>query len=176
MLHIQTVLHITYVSLHFSQLAEPIKFNDKQQKIDLPTSDVEDGDRAIVSGWGVLKFPSNVASVQLKKADQRIFSPWKCNIFYGGQLHKEQICALHKRGVGVCSVSFLLTNNHALSRSFINWYGLLKLLQGDSGGPLAVDGKVVGIASFVIPCGKGMPDVYTRVYSYLDFIKEAMEE
>ena len=52
----------------------------------------------------------------------------------------------------------------------------MKLLQGDSGGPLAVDGKVVGIASFVIPCGKGMPDVYTRVYSYLDFIKEAMEE
>lgn len=35
---------------------------------------------------------------------------------------------------------------------------------------------IVGVASFVIPCGKGYPDVFTRVYNYVDWIEKVIEE
>ncbi|CAF4836984.1 unnamed protein product [Pieris macdunnoughi] len=37
----------------------------------------------------------------------------------------------------------------------------------DSGGALVHNGTVT---SWNIPCGKGVPDVFTRVYKYLDWI------
>lgn len=46
--------------------------------------------------------------------------------------------------------------------------------QGDSGGPLVENEYQVGVVSWGIPCAKGKPDVFTRVYSYLDWIKEHM--
>ena len=56
----------------------------------------------------------------------------------------------------------------ALTRLFLQ-------LQGDSGGPLVVNGQLVGVASWVDqPCGKGTPDVYTKVFSYRSFIESAM--
>lgn len=44
--------------------------------------------------------------------------------------------------------------------------------QGDSGGPLAENGKVVGIVSWGMPCARGYPDVYTRVFSFKNWIEE----
>lgn len=41
---------------------------------------------------------------------------------------------------------------------------------GDSGGPLVVGNYVVGVPSWVIPCGQGIPDVYARVSSFADWI------
>lgn len=66
-------------------------------------------------------------------------------------LKSYNICAMDKRGVGACN--------------------------GDSGGPLAdTKNKVIlGVVSWGIPCGKGYPDAYTRVYSYLDWIKKHMK-
>ncbi|XP_045501869.1 trypsin-3-like [Colias croceus] len=40
----------------------------------------------------------------------------------------------------------------------------------DSGGPLAADGKLVGVASWGVGCASRYPEVYTRVFSYLDWI------
>lgn len=48
-------------------------------------------------------------------------------------------------------------------------------IQGDSGGPLVENEYQVGVVSWGIPCAKGKPDVFTRVYSYLDWIKEHMD-
>ncbi|OXU23552.1 hypothetical protein TSAR_008885 [Trichomalopsis sarcophagae] len=44
-------------------------------------------------------------------------------------------------------------------------------LAGDSGGPLVSNGVQIGIVSFGQPCALGLPDVYTRVWSYMDWIK-----
>lgn len=49
--------------------------------------------------------------------------------------------------------------------------------EGDSGGPLQVvrkDGAygIVGIVSFGIGCGTKIPGVYTRVYTFLDWIEQ----
>lgn len=50
--------------------------------------------------------------------------------------------------------------------------------QGDSGGPLqyfsdrnSSIATVVGIVSFGIDCGNGLPGIYTRVAYYLDWIE-----
>lgn len=45
-------------------------------------------------------------------------------------------------------------------------------VQGDSGGPLVANGVQVGIVSYGYPCAIGHPDVFTRVYSFLNWIKE----
>lgn len=48
--------------------------------------------------------------------------------------------------------------------------------QGDSGGPLQTvqtysnPTKVVGIVSFGVACGHGLPGIYTRVAHYIDWI------
>lgn len=48
--------------------------------------------------------------------------------------------------------------------------------QGDSGGPLQTvrtysnPAKVVGVVSFGVSCGHGLPGVYTRVAHYIDWI------
>lgn len=54
----------------------------------------------------------------------------------------------------------------------------IKLLiseQGDSGGPLVADNEQIGVVSWGIPCARGRPDVFTRVYSYIDWIKDHTE-
>lgn len=46
------------------------------------------------------------------------------------------------------------------------------LFQGDSGGPLVAGQYQIGIASYVRPCALGSPDVFARVYSFLDWIEQ----
>lgn len=42
----------------------------------------------------------------------------------------------------------------------------------DSGGPLTSNGQLIGIVSFGKPCGRGVPDGYTRVSIFLKWIRE----
>jgi secreted trypsin-like serine protease len=45
------------------------------------------------------------------------------------------------------------------------------ILQGDSGGPLiSVFREFVALTSYIKPCGSGQPDIFTKVYPYIDFI------
>lgn len=47
---------------------------------------------------------------------------------------------------------------------------------GDSGGPMVYDDQIVGIVSGGIPCAVGFPDVFTRVYSFRDWIDEILSD
>ncbi|KAL0117761.1 hypothetical protein PUN28_008870 [Cardiocondyla obscurior] len=47
---------------------------------------------------------------------------------------------------------------------------------GDSGGPLVADGEQIGVVSWGVPCAKGRPDVFTRVYPYMDWINKFLQE
>ena len=66
----------------------------------------------------------------------------------------------------------------------ISFYGLLNLLsifQEDEGSPLVVNNKQVAIANFyfwrkAISCASGIPDVYTRVSHYKNWIFETIAE
>lgn len=51
------------------------------------------------------------------------------------------------------------------------YFVTLRVFQGDSGGPLVADSEQIGVVSWGTPCAKGRPDVFTRVYSYVDWIK-----
>lgn len=58
-------------------------------------------------------------------------------------------------------------------------YSAISTCNGDNGGPLAQVGsnnqtELIGIVSWVIrPCGfPGAPSVYTKVSSFVDFIRE----
>lgn len=49
--------------------------------------------------------------------------------------------------------------------------------RGDSGGPLTTQDTpkvLIGVVSWQIPCARGFPDVYARVFPHLQFIRNAM--
>lgn len=46
------------------------------------------------------------------------------------------------------------------------------ICQGDAGSPLVSNNnELIGIAVWFIPCGRGTPDVYVRVYPFLQWIR-----
>lgn len=47
---------------------------------------------------------------------------------------------------------------------------------GDLGNALvSEDGKLAAVATWTFGCGRGFPDVYTKAYPYLDWIKNGMQ-
>lgn len=48
---------------------------------------------------------------------------------------------------------------------------------GDSGGPLAVDGKLVGVVCYfhISGCGRGIPDAYTKVKFFSEWIDKNID-
>lgn len=75
-----------------------------------------------------------------------IISQATCSRYYS-EIRNSNICTFLRQGAGVCS--------------------------GDSGGPLVADGKLIGVVSYGRPnCASGYPDVWTRVSSYYDWIRQ----
>ncbi|CAK1548132.1 unnamed protein product [Leptosia nina] len=145
---------ITY-DIAVIKVKKDIKFGEKVGKISLASSDTPGGVELVTSGWG---YTSNdrynrKAPNDLQKLTVKSLSVSECQQDKNLGVYKRtnpisdrQICTFKKDGQGIC--------------------------QGDSGGPLVYKGEVVGITSWNIPCGRGRPDVFTRVFSYLDWIKK----
>ncbi|XP_015126552.1 chymotrypsin-1 [Diachasma alloeum] len=131
-------------------LAKAIIFDDYQQPIRLPTSDTPAGARVVASGWGAGIYLGNKSKSlrYLQKLPMGVLSLQQCRRVLGSGIQSGQICAAGAAGTGICV--------------------------GDSGGPLTYNGTVIGVASFVVPCGKGYPDVYTRVYEYVPWINQVV--
>ncbi|XP_014471749.1 PREDICTED: serine protease 53-like [Dinoponera quadriceps] len=142
-------IHANYSGVKFINdiglihLKTPIEFNTKVQPIQLTTSNVDNGPCKL-SGWGTTNGDRS-ASNNLQEIDLQLYPYEKCRVAYNF-LQKNHICTLTKIGEGACF--------------------------GDSGGPLIVDGVQVGIVSFGRLCAFGFPDVYTRVYSFRNWIAE----
>ncbi|XP_076179604.1 chymotrypsin-2 [Ptiloglossa arizonensis] len=104
---------------------------------------------AVVSGWGDINL-GGPGTEQLLKANIYIADQATCKKvyqIYGKYVRDSQICA----------------NDPSVEKGSCN---------GDSGGPLTVNGKIVGIVSWSMACAlTDFPTVYTRVTSYLDWIK-----
>ncbi|XP_055622119.1 chymotrypsin-2-like [Toxorhynchites rutilus septentrionalis] len=131
------------------QTASTITFNNMVQSIPLGSANINTASGAVISGWGQLGanvgIPNNLQF--LRKNIIIIISLADCRSRHGGNaafVHANTICSLAPAGQGIC--------------------------MGDSGGPLVFNGAVHGIASWVIPCGRGFPDVYARVSSHITWI------
>ncbi|CAH0600780.1 unnamed protein product [Chrysodeixis includens] len=128
-----------------------IQFNDLVQPIQLPDADTGEGVELLLSGWGRISYPGSLP-VHLQMINLTSVSFEECKTIYNNinPVFNTQICSLTKYGEGAC--------------------------HGDSGGPLVSGKNIVGIVSWGMPCAKGYPDVYTRVYSFKDWILKTIEE
>ncbi|XP_075990990.1 chymotrypsin-2-like [Anticarsia gemmatalis] len=131
------------------KLKNDIQFNDRVQPISLPDSDTEGGKELFLSGWGRTSYPGSIPA-QLQMINLTSLSVERCQDIYTSihPVYASQICSLTKSGEGAC--------------------------HGDSGGPLVEGNRVVGIVSWGMPCARGYPDVYTRVYAFKNWIQDNM--
>ncbi|XP_066591615.1 ovochymase-1-like [Prorops nasuta] len=117
----------------------------------LPSKDepINAGDEVVISGWGRTAFGGPKSNV-LKRVNILIIGQEYCKRMYEktDKIYETQICTYDpKASKGAC--------------------------YGDSGGPLTLNGKVIGIVSWAKACAlTDYPTVYTRVSSYVDWIKE----
>ncbi|XP_039230656.1 serine protease 1-like [Drosophila yakuba] len=107
------------------------------------------GDEVIASGWGRFTDLDRSGAAHLQFAFMKVISNSECKRTYYSSIHDTNICVSTTGAVSTCI--------------------------GDSGGPLvlASDMVQVGLTSFgsSAGCEKEYPDVFTRVTSYLDWIK-----
>ena len=117
-----------------------------------PTQDY-DNMRAVVTGWGRLKYRGPLPAI-LHKVELRTQSNEECREKYGRRAISENMICAAAPGKDSC--------------------------QGDSGGPLAVLGQdnsysQIGVVSWGDGCAKqGYPGVYTRVTSLLGWIQQTI--
>ncbi|XP_045510196.1 chymotrypsin-2-like [Colias croceus] len=129
------------------KVTENIEFSDRVQPIELPEANTGAQAELLLTGWGRLSYPGNLPN-DLQMINVTSLSVDDCQNRFDdiNPVFETQICSLTKAGEGAC--------------------------HGDSGGPLVENSRVVGIVSWGMPCARGYPDVYTRVYSFLDWIQD----
>ncbi|XP_017113324.1 serine protease persephone-like [Drosophila elegans] len=122
--------------------------------------------KLFVAGWGVLNVTTRARSKILLRAKLDMVSLDQCNVSYAEQ--PGSVRAL-KHGV---DESLLCAIDHEQKAD---------ACQGDSGGPLIQelgnrDGvyTIMGVISSGFGCATVTPGLYTRVFSYLDFIEETV--
>lgn len=133
-----------------------IRFNDYVNPATLPkfSESYKDyvGETVVASGWGRDSDQADTVSDFLRFVEVTVMEYNKCNNAFSGLVTKNMICIDTTGGKSTCN--------------------------GDSGGPLVYrDGDtnyVIGATSFGSSsgCEKEFPGVFTRVTSYLDWIKK----
>ncbi|XP_013100300.2 serine protease 1-like [Stomoxys calcitrans] len=108
------------------------------------------GDYAIASGWGRISDSASVVTNNLQWARMQVITNSVCAATYGTSIVvSSNICVSTDGGVSTCN--------------------------GDSGGPLVLESNKIqiGLTSFgaAAGCAKGYPAAFTRLTSYLDWIR-----
>ncbi|XP_047444145.1 mast cell protease 1A-like [Mugil cephalus] len=130
------------------KLDRKAQLNAAVQLIPLKTRRVNTASRCITAGWGDIGDNSTLAN-RLQEVNVTILQQRICRTRWGRvPVTLTMICGEGERNLqGFCS--------------------------GDSGGPLVCDGEVAGVVSFSgRRCGdRSTPDVYTRISSFTDWIR-----
>ncbi|XP_043276809.1 chymotrypsin-1-like [Venturia canescens] len=125
--------------------------NTYQAPVVLPESDAVDHVVGTVSGWGMGydDFPDGDYSKILQKSDMTVLTHNECQKLHKlNEIGEDNICGFRNSFSGVCS--------------------------GDDGSPLVFNDTLIGIVSWYYPCAIGLPDVYTEVHHYYDWILEGL--
>ncbi|XP_060810685.1 chymotrypsin-2 [Amyelois transitella] len=133
------------------KVTKDIEFNSKVRPIKLPERDTDEGAPLLLSGWGRVSYPGYLPD-RLQVINLTAVSTSQCrDIFVGiNEVFDSQICSLTRSGEGAC--------------------------HGDSGGPLVEGDSIVGVVSWGMPCARGYPDVYSRVYFFRDWILDNIDD
>ncbi|XP_067635199.1 serine protease SP24D-like [Eurosta solidaginis] len=127
------------------RLETPLIFSKNIKAITLASSEVPTGETVVISGWGRLTTYGDIPT-KLQWNTVKSLSKLSC-LTSIGMFSDSLLCLAHPSGNGACF--------------------------GDSGGPAAYQGKLVGVASFVINgCGSSSPDAYAMVSNHLDWIRK----
>ncbi|ETN60925.1 azurocidin [Anopheles darlingi] len=118
------------------------------QFIELGSEFVEEATDATFSGWGRFSISNNQLPNRLQFIRTDIIDSDECaeefDEPYRSRIAPSTLCTRNQPDQGVCL--------------------------GDAGGPLVLNGELVGVQSWSIPCGLGLPDVYQRVSHYRSWI------
>ena len=140
------------------QLSRPATINEYVSTVCLPTKQYEFGGKTLyITGWG-RRLPTEKGGSDILQQSTTRAGPGVCSKQY--PVDEKQICVYNPTG-GVGGVS-------------------TGTCEGDSGGPLVLqDGQnwiLVGLTSYgYTPCNEH-PQVFTNVYSYVDWIRKTMAE
>lgn len=129
------------------RLEKPLIYSATVKPIELQTAEVPVNSILKIIGWG--RTGNNLPGSQdLKYNVVAVQSNTECL----GHRYNGLICLAHTAGNGACN--------------------------GDSGGPaISPDGKVAGIANFVLGgCGTRLPDAYAKVSYFFGWINEKMNK
>lgn len=131
--------------------AKEIVFNDNIKPIAIRSTYTNEAEVATASGWGYTKYPGEVPD-NLQFLAVKTLENEKCSQAFtpgiGLNIYNGSLCTLTHSGEGMC--------------------------MGDSGGPLTLNGELVGLVSWGIPCGRGFPDVFTRVSVFAEWVQEKL--
>uniref|UniRef100_A0A8C9LX12 Peptidase S1 domain-containing protein n=1 Tax=Piliocolobus tephrosceles TaxID=591936 RepID=A0A8C9LX12_9PRIM len=107
-------------------------------------------DYCLISGWGnTLSSGANYPD-KLQCLDAPVLTQAKCKLSYPFRITSNMFC-----------VGFLEGGKDSC--------------QGDSGGPVVCNGQLQGVVSWGYGCAlKRRPGVYTKVYNYVDWIKDTI--
>lgn len=89
-----------------------MKFDERTQSVKLPTK-ADPGDvMAVACGWGDMVYPNpkNIVPFQLQKLEMRVIPKGTCTLPKNRQVTSGQICAVFKKGSGLCMVFQLFSS------------------------------------------------------------------
>uniref|UniRef100_A0A2I3SCR1 Peptidase S1 domain-containing protein n=2 Tax=Pan TaxID=9596 RepID=A0A2I3SCR1_PANTR len=132
------------------KLSTPAVINAHVSNISLPTAPPAAGTECLISGWGNTLSSGADYPDELQCLDAPVLTQAKCKASYPLKITSNMFC-----------VGFLEGGKDSC--------------QGDSGGPVVCNGQLQGIVSWGYGCAqKRRPGVYTKVYNYVDWIKDTI--
>ncbi|KAH8278441.1 hypothetical protein KR018_003400, partial [Drosophila ironensis] len=134
------------------RLNETIVFNDRTQAASLPTAPFTQGTSELIfTGWGYQSAGGSTPT-QLQKVQQQHLTAQTCRSMLAAyedlELGPGHICAYRQANIGAC--------------------------HGDSGGPLVLEGVLMGVLNFFVPCAQGVPDLFMNIMYYRDWMRQTM--
>ncbi|KAF2883763.1 hypothetical protein ILUMI_22408 [Ignelater luminosus] len=136
-------------------LNRSIQYSEFVRPIELETRFIGVGVHVVLCGWGQTSYRGNFSD-HLQYLNTKVVSNAECQIAFTKTplytpIFDTEMCTLTREGEGFCKT--------------------------DSGGPLVAETnqKQVGIISLSEPCALGVPDVYTRVSFYIEWIARNSE-
>ena len=130
------------------RLSKPLVFNENIQPISLAKTVPPVNAEVEISGWGRIKENETEMHRSLQINEAAVIDAVQCSKTLGRK-DNDVICLGHPRKNGIC--------------------------RGDFGGPAVYQNQLVGIAAALVgECGSFLPDIFTSIPYYYNWITEQM--